>query len=98
ALQPEAARGRDTVVVGLLEERLARRRVAIVLVRRVAGPVPGGRDDFADQQRVGLTVGHEDGRDRPVQRAVAARLAVELAAGTSGSSETAATGTSHQPS
>ena len=35
ALQAEALRGRDAVVVGLLEQRLARRIVAVVLVGRI---------------------------------------------------------------
>ena len=41
ALEREAVRRVDAVVVGLLEQRLVGQRVAVVLVRRIARPVPG---------------------------------------------------------
>jgi hypothetical protein len=74
ALEREPLRRADAVVVGLLEEGLLGHRVAVVLVRRVARPVPGRREHLADEQRVGRLVGHQDRADRALVRAVAAGL------------------------
>src|SRR3954469_25634591 len=52
ALQRKAALGLEPVVVGLLEQRLLGQCVAVVLVRRIAGPMAGGREDLADEQRL----------------------------------------------
>jgi hypothetical protein len=74
ALQREATRRVDAEVVGLLEQRLGRQRVAVVLVRRVARPVPGRRVHLAHQQRLGPLAAHQDRVDRALLRAVPAGL------------------------
>src|SRR5882757_5474123 len=59
--------GRDLEVVDLLELRLGR-RVLVVLVRRIARPVPAGGDHLARDQRIGL----EDTRGAEVVHLTAA--------------------------
>jgi hypothetical protein len=71
-LEGEAARVAQAVVVGLLEQRLVGRRVAVVLVRRIARPVTGGGDHLGDEQRLGLLGLHQDVRDPPLLAAGAA--------------------------
>src|SRR5215203_6023355 len=42
----------EAVVIGLLEERLVRQRVAVMLVRRIARPMARRRDDLDDEEAV----------------------------------------------
>src|SRR5215208_5267251 len=42
----------EAVVIGLLEERLVRQRVAVILVRRIARPMARRRDDLDDEEAV----------------------------------------------
>jgi hypothetical protein len=53
------------VVVHLLEHDLARRFVLIVLVRGVARPVTGGREDLDHEESLGGKLGLEDVVDLP---------------------------------
>src|SRR5213593_887694 len=50
-LHGEALRACRAVVIGLFQVGLAGRIVRVVLVRWVAGPIPGGSQDFRNQQR-----------------------------------------------
>jgi hypothetical protein len=60
SLEGEALRRVQPMVVGFLESRLLSRRRGVVLVRRVAGPVPCRSDDLDDQQAVrGLGLGQD---------------------------------------
>ena len=54
ALKGEALLRRQAVVIGLLEQRLVGKRVAIVLVRRIARPMAAGRDHLDHQQAFSL--------------------------------------------
>ena len=74
ALERETVRRSDAVVVGLLEIRLARRVVDVVLVRRIAGPVAGRRDDLRYEQGLGRRLLHQDVVDLARLTAAAARL------------------------
>src|SRR5581483_3091352 len=53
ALEREALRRVETVVVRLLELSLRRRHIGVVLVRRVARPVSSRGDDLHDEQPLG---------------------------------------------
>src|SRR5918995_492188 len=59
-LDGEALYRLDLVVVGLFQVTLVREGVLVVLVRRVARPVPVRCDDLNHQQPFGWTVLHQD--------------------------------------
>ena len=63
ALEGEALRRLQAVIVCLLEIRFVGQRVPVVLVRRIARPVAARRDDFDDQQALGLGVLGQDVAD-----------------------------------
>ena len=67
------------MVVGLLEVRLARRIVDVVLVRRVARPVAGRGHDLGHEQRLGGRFLHQDVVDLARLAAASARLVADAA-------------------
>ena len=76
ALEGEALRRVQPVVVGLFELRLGGRRLGVVLVRRIARRMAGGRDDLDHQQvRRGRVVVRQDVADIARVRTLTAHAA-----------------------
>ena len=78
ALEAEALRRVEAVVVGLFQMGFARQVVPVVLVWRVARRIAGGRDDLDDEQRIRRLVLGQDVGDVAGVRALAADLLAEI--------------------
>src|SRR5207237_7501188 len=77
-LNAEGLRRRGAVVVDLLEDDLFRRTVLVVLVGRVARPVPGRRQDLDDEDPLGGKAGLDHVVDLPRRVASAANFDRDL--------------------
>src|SRR3546814_3497912 len=75
ALEGEPLWGIEPVVIGLLERGFLTRHIAVVLVRRIARPIPARRDDLDDKQAVGGLALGQDVAHKALVSAAAAHLA-----------------------